>query len=265
MRIFVACVLSGLVMTACRTKGPSSEQSAALDSTSNPQVIVRIQEASTAGEIFSVLKKWDQSKSSATSRVYEGRGDLQCSVMDDETTCSMTTGVARDYIFNFGGLNASIMNDLWVATPVVGAGITSKNAQGKLRMTVTKSEFKVELLGQMAPIQPFILVKDPRAAKGIFERLKDWNKAESTATSRVYKGPADLTCELRDNEQRCWMVVVAGAKKEYIFNFSDEHADYITLSWGREPEVIDGVPIKRVSGMLHMVATGSQFLLQMAE
>jgi uncharacterized lipoprotein NlpE involved in copper resistance len=261
MRVFASAVVIALALVGCRAKQNRDGESQSLDSGNGAQVIVAVKDASTAASIFDSLKKWDQGKSSASTRIYEGRAELFCSV-DGEAQCSMTTGVARDYLFNFGGVNADILNDRWTATPVVGAGISSKTVSGLMRMTASRSEFKVELLGAAPASRAFVTVSNAAQAKGIYDRLKLWDKTQSTATSKVYKGQVEVECQERNNEHQCWMKT---AKKEFVFNFSDEHADYITLVWALPAVDVQGVKVKRQAGQVRMVATPSQFLLELAD
>ncbi len=241
---------------ACRTKDQQNQVSTTLDTSTASTVIVAVKDSGTAQAIFSQLKKWDHAKSSPSLRVYEGPGSLLCADVDG-MQCSMTTGVARDYIFNVSDLEADLINDLWGATPVVGAGIVSKNVAGLMRLTSTKTEFKIELLGPLPPQHLVLDVKNYDFARDIFKRLKKWDETQSTATSKVFTGLVDLECQARPKETQCWMKASTG----YVFSFNDETAEILDEAWAIKPEVSGEAKIKRAKLFIRMVSTANEFLI----
>ena len=114
-----SCLLLG--STGCKVTGGASTSSSPEAVTVKPAPVgkvnefLHIKDADTAVTIFSKIKQFDVKKSTSTSRVWEGKADVECMVDTFEgqtdTQCTMIVVHAnppahKDYIYNFGDVDA---------------------------------------------------------------------------------------------------------------------------------------------------------------
>ena len=153
-----------LVTTGCKSQknnlpdGALSSSSnvtpAQPDTTGNAKVFLDIKDADTAATIFEKIKKFDAQKSTKTTLVWEGKAEMECQEQRFEKTtdtqCWMKVpNTKRDYIFNFGDVDAEIIFDLMkvdVKDFKVLEGVKSKSVTDNIKMISTKTEFSLSIV-----------------------------------------------------------------------------------------------------------------------
>jgi len=149
-----------LTTTACRAKrvhtGDSTLESTSGESPTQPmsagKKFLNIKDAETAASIFDNLKAFDAQKSTKTTRVWQGKAEVECQVSTfegtTETGCWMKPIPLKkhEYVYNFTGLNAEIIFDFMDLNPQELAEVKSKSTTGTIRLESTQTEFSLSVV-----------------------------------------------------------------------------------------------------------------------
>jgi len=268
---------SGCRTTSMPQSASATEASGTL-AAGNGSEILKIKDANSAADLLGKLKKFDAQKSTATTRVWEGRAELNCQVErfegSTETQCWMVTidgdKPTRDYIFNLSDVNAEIMNDLMVLRVQEVGQAKIKRYTGVVRLVATKAEFSIAKVKRapplpVAPVAGRTLVELPFGED--FKLIKKFDAQASSATERVWQGRANLTCLATTLDGRtdthCWMVTMDGDKptRDRIFSFIEETADIMNKLIDLPVQNFESMTVKSYTGVVRMVATEDNFIL----
>ena len=157
--LLIACSLL-LATAACRAtrahQGDATVESAASGVPTQPTTpqkkFLSIKDAETAASIFDKLKAFDAQKSTKTTRIWQGKADVECQVERFEGTtdtgCWMKPNPAQkhEYVYNFTGLNAEIIFDFMDLEPQDVAGVKIKSITGNIRLDSTQTEFALSVV-----------------------------------------------------------------------------------------------------------------------